>query len=353
MELSLLKNTGLLRSWAKVGEVYLAEDTSLKRKVALKFLTELLQQDPMAQKRFLKEARSTAALDHPYICHVHEVGNFAGKYYIAMEYIEGLTLRDKLREGALPLKSAFKIAAEVAEALEIAHKRGIVHRDLKPDNIMLTEQGHAKVMDFGIAKQVSSDKFVESQEKTLTESLTSPGMIVGTLTYMSPEQLLGKPVDTCSDIFSFGLILYEMLTGVHPFAKFEPLNTVSSILHENTPSLSQYLNKYPEQLDNIIRKTLEKDLSQRDFSAGKLILIFNQLSEGLGLKLKPVRGKPKKLRLRLGIIAGSALFSLLLGLVGWFFWPFFTGPAVKPKQFEKSVAVLFFEDLSPDGPAKL
>jgi len=196
-----------------MGEVYLAQDTTLDRKVALKFLPEELEQDPTTRKRFLREAKSAAALDHPYVCQIHEVGEVEGKSFISMEYVQGTTLKEKLTEGPLPINEALEKAAEIAEALEEAHKQGIVHRDLKPANIMLTLQGHVKVMDFGLAKQVTP---VEGQEQEITTALTQQGSTLGTVPYMSPEQVRGQEVDTRSDIFSFGVVLYEMLTGVNP-----------------------------------------------------------------------------------------------------------------------------------------
>lgn len=179
-----------------MGEVYLAKDTKLDRKVALKFLPESLHQDPLAEQRFLREAKSAAALDHPFVCKVYETGEDDGKAFISMEYVQGQELKKKLAEGPLPLKEALEIATEIAEALKTAHKENIVHRDLKPSNIMLTPDGHVKVMDFGLAKRTVSGE-------TLTAGLTASGVAVGTLAYMSPEQLKGQNVDTRSDIFSF------------------------------------------------------------------------------------------------------------------------------------------------------
>jgi len=215
-----------------MGEVYLAQDTSLDRKVALKFLPEELEQDPTTRKRFLREAKSAAALDHPYVCQIHEVGEVEGKSFISMEYVQGTTLKEKLTEGPLPVNEALKKAAEIAEALEEAHKQGIVHRDLKPANIMLTLQGHVKVMDFGLAKQVTP---VEGQEQEITTALTQQGSTLGTVPYMSPEQVRGQEVDTRSDIFSFGVVLYEMLTGVNPLGKGSAMDTATAILSETVP----------------------------------------------------------------------------------------------------------------------
>ena len=180
--LSLLGTGGM-------GEVCLAQDASLDRKVALKFLPDFMQQDPVAEKRFLREAKSAAALDHPFICKIYEVGEADGKSFISMEYVQGKTLTDKLTEGPLALKDALEKAREIAEALEAAHKHNIVHRDLKPSNLMLTPEGHVKIMDFGLAKRLVPAEGVGSQSQTLSASLTETGTTLGTPAYMSPEQL--------------------------------------------------------------------------------------------------------------------------------------------------------------------
>ena len=243
-----------------MGEVYLAQDTTLDRKVALKFLTEEMQQDSTARKRFLREAKSAAALDHPYICPIHEVGEVEGKPFIAMEYVQGETLKDKLAKGPLPLNDALEKATEVAEALEEAHKQGIVHRDLKPSNIMLPPQGHVKVMDFGLAKRVTP---AEGQEQEITTALTKQGSTLGTVPYMSPEQVRGQVVDTRSDIFSFGVVLYEMLTGVNPFKGDTSVDTSHAILGETPPPLTRYTEDIPVLLQHTIRKMLAKEPDQR------------------------------------------------------------------------------------------
>ena len=245
-----------------MGEVFLADDTSLHRKVALKFLPPEMQQDPVAHKRFLREARSAAALDNPYICSVHEVGEFEGKDFIVMEYVDGQTLMDKLRRGRLPLNQALQIATEVAEALQTAHGKGIVHRDLKPSNIMLMKTGHAKVMDFGLAKQIIPPGGIESQEEAIS-AMTRTGMTIGTLAYMSPEQLRGDEVDARSDIFSFGVVLYEMLAGIHPFKKATGMDTAAAILHEEPDLLGKAAKGIPPNLETVIGRCLRKDLARR------------------------------------------------------------------------------------------
>ena len=214
-----------------MGEVYLAEDASLDRKVAIKLLPEEMYQDPTARSRFIREAKAAAALDHPYICSIHEVGETENRLFFAMEYVPGKTLRERISEGPLPLKQALPIAEEIAEALQVAHEKGMIHRDIKPANIMLMEKGHAKVMDFGLAKEmVSADK--QRALADLSVTLTDEGLAPGTPAYMSPEQLHGQALDQRSDIFSFGIVLYEMLSGVHPFKKKTGLTTLSAILSE-------------------------------------------------------------------------------------------------------------------------
>jgi len=243
-----------------MGEVFLAQDTTLDRKVALKFLPEEMQQDSTAKKRFLREAKSAAALDHPYICHIHEVGEVEGQSFISMEYVQGETLKDKLAKGPLLLNDALEKATEVAEALEEAHKQGIVHRDLKPSNIMLTPQGHVKVMDFGLAKRVTT---AEGQEQDITTALTKQGSTLGTVPYMSPEQVRGQVMDTRSDIFSFGVVLYEMLTGVNPFKGDTSVDTSHAILGETPPPLTRYTEEIPVLLQHTVKKMLAKEPDQR------------------------------------------------------------------------------------------
>ena len=244
-----------------MGEVFLAQDTSLDRKVALKFLPEEMQGDPTARKRFLREAKSAAALDHPFVCKIYEVGEAEEQSFISMEYIQGMTLSQKLTEGPLPLKNALETSAEIAEALEAAHKQTIVHRDLKPSNIMLTPEGHVKVMDFGLAKRITP---VEGQnEEEITTKLTKDGSILGTVPYMSPEQLRGREVDARSDIFSFGVVLYEMLAGVHPFKKSGQIETANSILSETAPPLSRYTEDVPGLLQHTVKKMLAKEPNRR------------------------------------------------------------------------------------------
>ena len=277
-----------------MGEVYLAQDTSLDRKVAVKLLPEEMYQDPTARSRFIREAKAAAALDHPYICSIHEVGETENRLFFAMEYVPGKTLRDKISEGPLPLKQALPIAEEIAEALQVAHDKGMIHRDIKPANIMLMEKGHAKVMDFGLAKQVR----IAGKERSLadiTVTLTDEGLAPGTPAYMSPEQLQGEALDQRSDIFSFGIVLYEMLSGVHPFKKKTGLTTVSAILKDDPRPIAEFIQGMPDPLQQIISKLLAKDPGQRYQSMKDVQADLKKLQADLApapkiLKLlKPVR----------------------------------------------------------------
>lgn len=246
-----------------MGEVFLAQDTILDRKVAIKFLPEETQQDHTARERFIREAKSAASLDHPFICKIYEAGEVDGKAYIVMEFVEGEDLGKRLKKDPLPLQDSLNVALEIADALEKAHKNNIVHRDLKPANIMLTPQGHVKVMDFGLAKRVFSDG-EEATTRTITQaSITERGTIAGTISYMSPEQARGDEVDQRSDIFALGIILQEMLTGEHPFSKTSAIETLSSILRDPAPPTNIKPKAVNPVINPILRKALAKDLPDR------------------------------------------------------------------------------------------
>lgn len=245
-----------------MGEVYRATDSLLKRDVALKFLPESMAQDEIARRRFLREARSAAALDHPYICQIHEIGEIDGVDFIVMEFVSGRTLRETLSQGRLPVPECLRLAAEIAEALDNAQEKGIVHRDLKPSNIMLTSGGHVKLMDFGLAKRASSGAQEDTQQVSVTK-LTQQGSTLGTVPYMSPEQLKGEEIDSRSDIFSFGIIFYEMLSGVHPFIKPDVMATASSILQDEPAPLALHRDSISPVIQYLVRKMLAKQPSGR------------------------------------------------------------------------------------------
>jgi len=246
-----------------MGDVYLAEDTSLGRKVALKFLPQAVEADSQARQRLLQEARAAANIDHPYVCKVYDTGELDGRVFIGMEFVEGVTLAHRLGQGPLPWKEAVRLVREIAEALAQAHEKGIIHRDLKPANIMLGADGHVKVTDFGLAK-----RFAAGPESVTTEGfITKPGIVCGTVIYMSPEQLRGRPLDQRTDVFSLGLVFYEMLTGMHPFGTGSDVDVAAAILREPYKPLAGIAPALPSSLEPIICKMLAKDAAERYSSA--------------------------------------------------------------------------------------
>jgi serine/threonine protein kinase len=288
-----------------MGEVFLAQDTNLDRKVALKFLPEEMQKDDNARVRLLREAKAAASLDHPFICKIFEASEYEGKVFIVMEYIEGKDLRGKLDEGILPLRDSLQVALEIGEALEDAHKKGIVHRDLKPSNIMLTPQGHVKVMDFGLAKYFLTEGEGDITETLTKESITEQGAIVGTLAYMSPEQARGEEVDARSDIFSLGIIVYEMTTGRHPFSRSNALETLTSILRDSTPPVNIKPRMMNPVLSPILRKALSKEPENRYQNIKDLIDDIRKLQrETFGKALLFLRGWP--------LVAAIAVITAIL-----------------------------------------
>jgi eukaryotic-like serine/threonine-protein kinase len=332
-----------------MGEVYLAQDTALNRTVALKFVLPDLQGGETARKRLLAEARSAAALDHPFICKIYEAGEVDGRPFIAMEYIEGTTLGDKLLHGTIPLKQALRIATETAEALACAHTRGIVHRDLKPANIMLTQDGHVKVMDFGLAKRLNESPI--GSEKTASMTLTEPGASVGTLIYMSPEQLNGESPDARSDIFTFGVILYQMLAGVHPFLKESRIKTACAILEEAPAAIVRPGENIPDLLTHTIKRMLAKDRGQRFQSIREVHTNLEEL-----LQQQPASSTTtaaRALRMTRPLWLAGVLLVLVFGLAGasyWVFENYFRSPkSALAFQNRDWIVIADVENLTGDG----
>lgn len=254
--------------------VYRAEDLRLGRQVALKFLPEG-PRDPAALERMRREARAASTLSHPNICTIHEIGEHENEIFIAMELLEGQTLADKIAGRALPIAELLDVSIEIAEAIDEAHGHGIVHRDLKPANIIVTPRGHAKVLDFGLA-QITATEPVSAAATTRVQ-LTTPGMVMGTVDYMSPEQALGRTVDHRSDLFSFGVVLYEMATGRRPFSGTAGTETIERILHGQPDPVARFNYEAPPELERIIRKCLEKSPDSRYQSARDLLIDLRNL----------------------------------------------------------------------------
>jgi eukaryotic-like serine/threonine-protein kinase len=248
-----------------MGEVYLAQDTSLNRKVALKVLPAEVASNQDRMRRFKQEATAAASLNHPNIAHIYEIGHASGYNFIAMEYVDGSTLRDKIHNEQEELPKLLRVLQHVAEGLAKAHDAGIVHRDLKPDNVMVTSDGHAKILDFGLAKLIEPQTTTGSEEPTILQQHSTPGLILGTMGYMSPEQAQGKTkeIDHRSDIFSFGCILFEAITGQKAFTGKDQIETLNKIIREPAPPLTAFNPNAPADLQRIVRRCLAKDPDQR------------------------------------------------------------------------------------------
>src|SRR5271169_1728647 len=245
------------------GVVYKAEDTRLGRFVALKFLPPEGQRDAHAQARFQRDAQAASTLNHHNICTVYDIGEHDGQTFIAMELLEGQTLKQRIGLSPLPLETLLDYAMQIAAALEIAHKNGIVHRDIKPSNIFVTSRGEVKLADFGLAKHVMLDSTPSGEAPTMSAPITERGTIVGTVAYMSPEQAQDKDIDARSDIFSFGIVLYEMATGQRAFPGESPATIFGEILHKEPKPICELNSQIPEELQRIVMKTLEKDREDR------------------------------------------------------------------------------------------
>ncbi|MGI8811389.1 MAG: protein kinase domain-containing protein, partial [Pyrinomonadaceae bacterium] len=358
-----------------MGEVYLAEDNTLKRFVALKILPARSVQDAERMRRFGLEAEAVSALNHPNILTIYETGIADGINFIASEYVEGETLSKHLRGEPLSLQLALDLAIQVMSALKTAHDAGIIHRDIKPDNVMIRPDGFVKLLDFGIAKLTEKKpELIDAEAATAVNAGTTPGMIIGTANYMSPEQARGKTVDARTDIFSFGLVLYEMVCGKRAFAGENAMDVIATLLHKEPVSLNRLMPDVPREIERIVTKTIKKDREERYQTSKDLLIDLKDARQELEFQNKLDRtnsasfgeraAEPithgaatdaarttssaeylvteiKSNKLRFGILS-----LLLFAAIGFGYWFFFTHPTdtnkmSSTKQIE-SIAVMPF-----------
>jgi len=338
-----------------MGEVYLAHDSRLNRTVAIKVLPSSYSTDRDRLQRFAQEARAAAALNHPNILSIYDIGEEKGAPYVVSELLEGETLRDRLKTGALPVRRVVDYASQVARGLAAAHEKGIVHRDLKPENLFVTSDGRVKILDFGLAKLTRPETETESGDAPTIQVATEAGVVMGTAGYMSPEQVRGKPADHRSDIFSFGAILYEMISGKRAFHGETSADTMSAILKEEVSELSETARNVPPGLERIVHHCLEKHPSQRFQSAGDLAFDLEALSgvssstkSGAQAAMHAAASAESRLYAVFG--GGAAVLALAMLALGWWLGKeSATAPPAEYQQITFRTGSIGNARFTPDG----
>ena len=331
-----------------MGEVFLAEDERLRRKVALKFLPADLTRDEERRRRFLQEARAAAAIEHPHVAAIHDVDEADGRTFIAMEYVPGASLRDCLGVGALGLRRSVELGLRIAEGLAKAHDHGVVHRDLKPENVIVSEEGYPKIIDFGLARllePLSAGSLEGTNAPTHTRLETREGLVLGTVPYMSPEQARGETVDGRSDIFSFGVLLYEMLTGTSPFRRASVIESLNAVLQDAPPPPSEKGVEAPNELERILRKTLAKEKSERYQSMKDVVLDLREVRDELASGARRRAARPAS-RVVWPWVVSAAAFAL--AFAGFVFYGRQAAPAGIGASGRPAIAVLYFENNTAD-----
>ncbi|MEP7037431.1 MAG: serine/threonine-protein kinase, partial [Acidobacteriota bacterium] len=363
-----------------MGEVYLAKDTKLDRRVAVKILNEKFAKHESNLNRFVQEAKAASALNHPNILVIHEIGEAENANYIVSEYIEGETLREVIQKLPLKLSEILEIATQIAGALVAAHSAKIVHRDIKPENIIVRPDGFAKILDFGLAKLVEQKSFIGLEDETAKQNETAKGLILGTVNYMSPEQAKGEKIDARTDIFSFGVLLYEMIAEKTPFAGGSMSETFANLINSEPQPLSRFSEGVPEELQRIVSKTLKKKKDERYQTMKDLLTDLKDLRENLAFDEKLERSHPPNIEnataflqattgevnnrtaetnynfigqiKRHKSLAAIALIILLIGTIGFGYYFLSVRNTGSGAVVKKSLAVLPFVNASQDANAE-